>query len=81
MQADNRPKPLALASPREPHAEIPAPSHWTNNNPFSDRLVQSTICCNAEARGVLQDLSYPRKDYLSSHLQEDATTLHSEDNC
>lgn len=38
--------------------------------PFSDRLLQSTICCNAEARGVRQDLSYPFKDDHSSHLQE-----------
>lgn len=37
--------------------------------------MQSTICCNAEARGALQDLSYPFKDDHSSHLQEDVATV------
>ncbi len=63
------------------HLESRAPSCWTNNNPFFDRLVQSTICCNAEARGVLQDLSYPFKDDHSSRPQEDVTTVHSGDSC
>lgn len=63
------------------HLESRAPSRWTNNNPFFDRLAQSTICCNAEARGALQDLSYPLKDDHSSRPQEDVTTVHSEDSC
>lgn len=43
--------------------------------------MQSTICCNAEARGALRDLSYPFKDDHSSHLQEDVNTVHSKDGC
>ena len=56
--------PWPLASLREPCSEIPAHHVEQITIPFSGRLMQSTICCNAEVRGVLQDLTSPFKHPL-----------------